>query len=130
VLPSPTGGLILEKPKDAADALRMLRLLSGQMHEVLTGVCVRSASQCWTAVESTKVFFAPVSEADLQAYVDSGEPFDKAGAYGIQGRAAQFIPRIEGCYFNVVGLPLHTVRRLLNEALGGGSLAESSSARQ
>lgn len=128
VLPSADGYFILEKPLDAQDALRMLRLLSGTTHEVITGICLRSATQSWAATETTRVLFAPLSESDLLAYVASGEPFDKAGAYGIQGLAAKFIPRIEGCYFNVVGLPLHAVHQLLSAALAGGSLGAASSA--
>jgi septum formation protein len=130
VLPAENGHTILEKPRDASDALRMLRLLSGKTHEVITGVCLRSATQTWDATETTRVCFAPLSESDMDDYIASGEPFDKAGAYGIQGLAAKFIPRIEGCYFNVVGLPLHAVHQLLSAALAGGSLSAASSANR
>lgn len=110
------GGAILEKPADAADARSMLRALSGRMHEVLTAVCLRHQGHSWSAVESTRVWFVELPEPDIDAYVDTGEPMDKAGAYGIQGAASKFIPRIEGCYFNVVGLPVARVRLLLAEA--------------
>ena len=100
---------ILEKPRDHADALRMLRLLSGQEHEVITGICLRTAGQKIIDVAITKVHFLQMTEQELADYVASGEPMDKAGAYAIQGRASKFIDRIEGCYFNVVGLPIALV---------------------
>jgi septum formation protein len=100
---------ILEKPRDHADALRMLRLLSGQEHEVITGICLRTAGQKIIDVAITKVHFLEMTEQELADYVASGEPMDKAGAYAIQGRASKFIDRIEGCYFNVVGLPISLV---------------------
>lgn len=106
-------GQILNKPVDEADAARMLRLLSGRMHEVLTGVALVTAERRAVAVERTRVEFAPLSEGQIAAYIASGEPMGKAGAYAIQGRAARFIPRIEGCYFNVVGLPLARVSAML-----------------
>ena len=100
---------ILEKPRDHADAERMLRLLSGQEHEVITGICLRTAGQKIIDVAITKVRFVQMTEQELADYVASGEPMDKAGAYGIQGRASKFIDRVEGCYFNVVGLPISLV---------------------
>jgi septum formation protein len=100
---------ILEKPRDQADALRMLRLLSGHEHQVVTGICLRTADSKILDVAVTKVRFLPLSERELADYVASGEPMDKAGAYAIQGRASKFIDRIEGCYFNVVGLPMSLV---------------------
>ena len=106
-------GEVMGKPQDEADARAMLGRLQGREHAVLTGVCVLSGERAITAVERTRVWFAPLSAVAIAAYVGSGEALDKAGAYGIQGRAAPYIPRIEGCYFNVVGLPLATVRRLL-----------------
>jgi septum formation protein len=106
-------GLILAKPEDAADAARMLRLLSGRVHRVITGVALATAEGIEASAESTEVRFLPLSEQDIAAYVATGEPMDKAGAYAIQGRAARWIPRIEGCYFNVVGLPLALVSGLL-----------------
>ena len=105
---------ILAKPEDAADAARMLRLLSGRTHRVITGVALVSAERAEVAAEVTAVQFLPLSEADISAYVATGEPMDKAGAYAIQGRAARWIPRIEGCYFNVMGLPLALVCSLLD----------------
>ena len=107
---------LLEKPIDAADAARMLRLLSGRTHEVITGVCVASADFQQTEAEVTRVSFAPLSGDEIEAYVRSGEPMDKAGAYAIQGMASRWAQRIEGCYFNVVGLPLPRVYRMLREA--------------
>jgi septum formation protein len=104
---------ILGKPEDAADASRMLRMLSGRSHRVVTGVAVVTAQSTEVAAEVTAVRFLTLSEAEIDAYVASGEPMDKAGAYAIQGRAARWIPRIEGCYFNVVGLPLARVSTML-----------------
>jgi len=104
---------ILGKPEDAADAARMLRLLSGRTHRVITGVAVVSAERTEVAAEVTSVQFLTLSEEEIAAYIATGEPMDKAGAYAIQGRAARWIPRIEGCYFNVVGLPLALISTLL-----------------
>jgi septum formation protein len=109
--------MILGKPADAADAVRMLRLLSGRTHRVVTGVAVVTAESVEVAAEVTAVRFLTLSEAEIADYVAGGEPMDKAGAYAIQGRAARWIPRIEGCYFNVVGLPLALVSAML-EACG------------
>lgn len=106
-------GQILAKPEDAADAARMLRLLSGRTHRVITGVAVVTARGAHVAAEVTGVKFLTLSEAEIAAYIATGEPMDKAGAYGIQGRAARWIPRVEGCYFNVVGLPLALVSTML-----------------
>ena len=100
---------VLEKPLDQSDALRMLRLLSGQEHQVITGICLRTKDAKVTDFAITKVRFVPLSEQELSDYVASGEPVDKAGAYAIQGRASKFIDRIEGCYSNVVGLPISLV---------------------
>jgi septum formation protein len=105
--------MILGKPADAADAARMLRLLSGRTHRVVTGVAVVTAEGVEVAAEVTAVRFLTLSDAEIADYVASGEPMDKAGAYAIQGRAARWIPRIEGCYFNVVGLPLALVSAML-----------------
>jgi septum formation protein len=104
---------ILGKPEDAADAARMLRLLSGRTHRVITGVAVVTATSTQVAAESTAVTFLALSDAEIAAYIATGEPMDKAGAYAIQGLAARWIPRIEGCYFNVVGLPISLVSTLL-----------------
>lgn len=107
---------ILGKPTDAADAARMLRLLSGRTHRVVTGVAIASAQRTEVAAEVTGVRFLTLSDEEITDYIASGEPMDKAGAYGIQGRAARWIPRIEGCYFNVVGLPLALVSAMLEAA--------------
>jgi septum formation protein len=106
-------GHILAKPEDAADAARMLRMLSGRTHRVITGVAVASATGTEVATEITGVQFLTLTDEEIDAYIATGEPMDKAGAYGIQGYAAKWIPRIEGCYFNVVGLPLALVSTML-----------------
>lgn len=111
------GGDIMNKPADAADAVRMLTALSGRTHQVLTGIAVVSAGAEAVHLETTDVTFGEASAEEIAAYVASGDPLDKAGAYGIQGYAARWIPRIEGDYFNVVGLPIAATVRLL----GGGS---------
>jgi septum formation protein len=109
-------GRILEKPHSPAEAESMLRLLHGRDHFVLTGVCLRHRGRCWTAVESTRVWFIPLREEEIAAYARSGEPLDKAGGYAIQGLASRFAEKIEGCYFNVVGLPVSRVYRMLRAA--------------
>ncbi|MGH9413442.1 MAG: Maf family protein [Terriglobales bacterium] len=106
------GDELLGKPRDDAHARSMLQALSGREHEVLTGVCLRRGSTELAAVETTRVWFAPLSAPEIDGYIASGEPRGKAGAYAIQGRAACFIPRIEGSYSNVVGLPLALVWQL------------------
>ncbi len=110
------GDCAMGKPKDAADARQMLRTLSGRRHSVLTGVAVVWQGRALTACEETFVTFAPLSADLIDAYVATGEPLDKAGAYGIQGRASVCIEKIDGCYFNVVGLPLFRLGQLLQEA--------------
>ena len=110
---------ILGKPIDAADAARMLRLLSGRTHRVITGVAVLTATRTEVAAEVTGVRFLALSEEDIAAYIATGEPMDKAGAYAIQGRAARWIPRIVGDYFNVVGLPLALVATMLQHLAPG-----------
>jgi len=107
---------VLEKPDSVEDARRMLALLSGRWHEVMTGVSLRRGTRAWSAVETTRVRFIPLTAAEIEAYVASGEPMDKAGAYAIQGLASKFVDRVEGCYFNVVGLPVARVFALLKEA--------------
>lgn len=114
---------ILGKPEDAEDAARMLRLLSGRTHRVITGVAVVTASSVEVAAEITGVTFLDMSEEEIADYIASGEPMDKAGAYAIQGRAARWIPRIQGDYFNVVGLPISLVSTLLE---GAGCRASAS----
>jgi septum formation protein len=117
---------ILGKPRDADDAVRMLRLLSGRTHAVITGVCViepvvsgqwpvASKTEPSTASETTLVTMCELSEDEIRDYVATGEPMDKAGAYAIQGIASRWIPRIEGDYSNVVGLPVALVYRMLRE---------------
>ena len=108
------GRNILGKPGDDADAARMLRLLSGCRHRVITGVAVVTATAPpLLAAEITEVEFSPLTDSQIAAYIATGEPSGKAGAYAIQGRAAKFIPRISGDYFNVVGLPLARVTVML-----------------
>ncbi|MGD1023155.1 MAG: Maf family protein [Candidatus Sulfotelmatobacter sp.] len=121
--------IILGKPHDADDAARMLRLLSGRTHAVITGVCLVGpgaigavvsrqlpvGSRTETASETTLVTFCELSESEIRDYVATGEPMDKAGAYGIQGIASRWIPRIEGDYSNVVGLPVARVYAMLRE---------------
>jgi nucleoside triphosphate pyrophosphatase len=109
-------GHILGKPLDDRDAAGMLEMLSGRAHEVLTGVSVRSSSAEWQLVESSSVYMRALSQEDIAWYVESGEGRDKAGGYAVQGLASRFIPRIDGSYSNVVGLPVATVEALLREA--------------
>ena len=106
---------ILAKPRDAADAAAMLRRLSGRRHEVLTGVSLRHGAYEVGRVERTGVYVAALTDEEIAWYVATGEGRDKAGAYAIQGFASRFIPRIEGSYSNVVGLPVACVRELLTE---------------
>ena len=113
-------GEILAKPEDAADARRMLALLSGRRHEVLTGICLRRGADAVCDYATTGVVFAALSDAEIHEYVATGEPMDKAGAYAIQGLASKFVERIEGDYFNVMGLPVALVYRRLREALASG----------
>ena len=109
---------ILGKPLDETDAARMLRMLSGRTHEVLTAVSVFHPGQIVdTRVDTTAVEFAPLSDADIDWYVSSGEPMDKAGAYAVQGLASRFVTRIEGSYSNVVGLPVALVYQMLTTKL-------------
>ena len=116
-------GMMLGKPSAAPDAAQMLRLLSGRTHEVVTGVCLvgplngeRAVNRVVkTAAETTRVSMTELSEQDIADYVATGEPMDKAGAYAIQGIAARWIPRIEGDYSNVVGLPVALVWKMLKE---------------
>ena len=117
-------GEILGKPRDGADAIRMLQLLSGRCHQVTTGVCLvgrepgsedRKTGFEDVRSETTLVTMDALSDDDIRSYVSSGEPVDKAGAYAIQGRASRWISRIEGDYFNVVGLPVSLVYKMLRE---------------
>lgn len=107
---------ILGKPVDTADARRMLELLSGRTHAVLTGIAAVTGKGTVSDLEITQVTFNCLKDTEITQYIASGEPLDKAGAYAIQGYAARWIPRIEGCYFNVVGLPIARTIALLAEA--------------
>ena len=100
---------ILGKPKDREDAFNMIRMLSGRVHSVFTGVCAIGDGISLTFAEETKVEFYPLSDDEINEYIDTDEPYDKAGAYGIQGLASKFISGIQGDYFNVVGLPVSSV---------------------
>jgi septum formation protein len=119
-------GTMLAKPANDADARRMLRLLSGRTHEVLTGVVLVRGGRESSVVVDTRVRFRPLAAAEIDWYVASGEPHDKAGAYGVQGLAARFVDSVEGSYSNVVGLPIGAVRALLDAegvATGDASFA-------
>lgn len=107
------GQEILGKPHDAEDAARMLRRLSGRTHEVMTGICLRTAERSVSHVEISRVSFAKLTEDHIAWYVASGEGRDKAGGYAVQGLASRFIPRIEGSYANVVGLPIALIDDLI-----------------
>ncbi|WP_183766234.1 Maf family protein [Tunturibacter empetritectus] len=109
-------GQILGKPTDSADARRMLELLSGRTHAVLTGIAAITAKKTVRDLDITQVTFNVITDSEIGRYIASGEPLDKAGAYAIQGYAARWIPRIEGCYFNVVGLPIARTITLLAQA--------------
>jgi len=108
---------VLGKPESEDDARRMLRRLSGKWHEVFTGLAVldKRSRRTIVAVEKTRVEFAPLSAKEIDEYIRSEEPFDKAGAYAIQGRGGKFIPRVDGCYFNVMGLPLARLYVILRQ---------------
>ncbi len=108
------GDAVLGKPRDEADAREMLGQLSGRSHEVMTGIAVAAAGRVRTHVERTTVWFRTLSAAEIEWYATSGEPMDKAGGYAIQGLAARFIPRIDGSYSNVVGLPLAALADLVD----------------
>jgi septum formation protein len=108
-------GEALAKPADAEDAARMLRLLSGRSHDVLTGICLWREGRRLVHVEPTRVRMAELGESDIAWYVSTGEPFDKAGGYAVQGLASRFIEGIDGSYSNVVGLPIASVYGLLKE---------------
>lgn len=109
------GSDILGKPADAADAARMLGALAGRSHEVITGICLRYGQELFIDAAVTTVHFGPMTAAEIEAYVASGESMDKAGAYGIQGIASRYVTGIEGCYNNVVGLPVSLVWRYLKK---------------
>ena len=115
-------GEVFGKPKDAADARRMLRALSGRTHQVHTGVCVSDGTTAESFVNTCKVTFFPISEEEMERCIASGEPFDKAGAYAIQGQAALWLDRLEGDYYTIMGLPVSRTARLL-ERVSGKNLA-------
>ena len=108
-------GEIMGKPIDENDARRMLKKLSGKAHSVTTGICVINNGVPFSSSVTTKVFVDELTDADIDSYISSGDPFDKAGAYGIQGIFSKHISKIEGCYFNVVGLPVNALGKLLKE---------------
>ncbi len=112
------GDAILGKPADRKDAVEMLSSLSGRRHRVITGLAAVDAEglRTFSCAEITSVFFRELSKKDVDKYLDTAEPYDKAGAYGIQGHAALFVERIEGCYFNVVGFPVVAFRELIGKA--------------
>jgi septum formation protein len=109
-------GEMLAKPTDEADARRMLSLLAGRRHEVMTGICIRRGSEVINDWAATHVWFTAMTDAEIDEYVASGEPMDKAGAYAIQGLASKFVEKLEGCYFNVVGLPIAMVYKHLRSS--------------
>lgn len=128
------GGRILEKPQDEDDAFSMLRFLSGKQHNVYTGVVLAlpraSESQSQLKLrcfyEQTKVQFAELEDAEILAYIDSGEAMGKSGAYGIQGKASTFVQRIDGCYFNIMGFPLHRFSVEVDDLIRQGDLVLTS----
>ncbi|RZU41820.1 Maf family protein [Edaphobacter modestus] len=122
-------GTILGKPANVADARRMLEMLAGRTHQVLTGIAAVSIRGLFSNVEITQVFFDLIDEEEMVHYLASGEAMDKAGAYGIQGYAARWIPRIEGCFFNVMGLPISRTLELLAKAREGRSEARPPESR-
>jgi len=103
------GSEMLGKPADMADARRMIAMLEGRRHQVMTGICLRQGAETELDCAVTDVWFAPMSAREIEEYIASGEPMDKAGAYAIQGLASKYIEKIAGCYFNVVGLPIALV---------------------
>lgn len=111
-------GHILGKPSDRQDAKNMLKLLSGKRHRVLSGIALCVGGKTFVSHSESFVSFDTLSDGDIERYLDSGEPFDKAGAYGIQGLASIYVNRIDGCYFGIVGLPINELDRLHRRALG------------
>lgn len=112
------GDEIFGKPTDRKDAFRMLSALSGTTHKVVSGIAVCYGGKTAVSHEVTEVTFRPLSEAEINAYIDTGEPFDKAGSYGLQDKASVFVEKINGDYFNVVGLPVFRMFRLIKEHFG------------
>lgn len=120
-------GVVLGKPRELAEGRRMLGMLQGAWHTVFTGVTVGDGSRSVKAVESTRVHMRPLSQAEIDAYLGTSEPWDKAGGYAIQGLGSLLVDQIEGCYFNVVGLPMVALSRLLG--FFGVELLEEAAAR-
>ena len=112
-------GIILGKPQDEADAVRMLRMLSGRTHQVMTAVCVKTADAECAEVSVTDVTFRTLHDGEAETYAASGEPLDKAGAYGIQGAGGLFISGIRGDYYGVMGLPICLLSEMLRQVCGG-----------
>ena len=112
------GGCVLGKPKDEADAFRMLRMLSGKDHQVMTGLTVLKGDTAVTCTEVTDIHFRALTDGEIAAYIRTGEPMDKAGAYGIQGGAALFAERLVGDYYNVMGLPVCRLGQILRAVAG------------
>ena len=112
-------GQVLGKPRDAADAMRMLSLLSGRDHQVMTGMTVLRGEKCVSCTEVTDIHFRTLSEKEIRNYVATGEPMDKAGSYGIQGGAALFAEKMVGDYYNVMGLPVCRLGMILKEIAPG-----------
>jgi septum formation protein len=125
------GGEILGKPASPDDARRMLRSLSGKIHEVHTGLALlrNPGPEQYVVEEITRVHFAAFTDREIEAYIATGEPFDKAGAYAIQGVGGRYVTRIEGCYFNVMGLPLARLYSLLRESGWEDALATRGPAK-
>ena len=109
------GGEVLGKPKDEADAQRMLRLLSGRDHQVMTGMTVLRGETALTTTEITHIHFRELTEGEIRRYIATGEPMDKAGSYGIQGGAALFAEKLQGDYYNVMGLPVCRLYKILQQ---------------
>jgi septum formation protein len=116
---------MLGKPADAADARRMIALLEGRRHQVITGICLKRGAEMVRDCAVTQVWFAPMSAREIDEYAASGEPMDKAGAYAIQGLASKYVEKIEGCYFNVVGLPVALVYRFFKYFTNSTALPRS-----
>jgi septum formation protein len=118
-------GQMLGKPADTADARRMIAMLEGRRHSVMTGICLKRGAETVRACAVTDVWFAPMSAAEIDEYAAGGEPMDKAGGYAIQGLASKYVEKIEGCYFNVVGLPVALVYRFFKYFTNSAALPRS-----
>jgi septum formation protein len=118
-------GQMLGKPADSADARRMIAMLAGRRHRVMTGICLKRGAETVRRCAVTEVWFAPMSAAEIEAYAASGEPMDKAGGYAIQGLASKYVEKIDGCYFNVMGLPVALVYRFFKYFTNSAALPRS-----